>query len=446
MGFSFEFNGIRAYTGDEAAAVNPVLVRLIRDLNPGQTPLLRIGGDSTDQTWWPTRGVSRPASVSYGLTHAWLRTTGAFARASGARMILGVNLAMNRPRLAAAEARALIGGIGRRVVSAIEIGNEADVYGRFPRYRRANGQLAHVRRSSYSLAGFLRDFSRVSGFLPGVPTAGPTFGSLTWMAGLSRFLDAQPHLSIVTFHRYPLSCFARAGRTNYPSIVNLLSDNASRGLADGVARYVAIAHARRLHFRLDELNSVTCGGRRGVSDTFASALWVLDTLFEMARVGVDGVNLHTLPHAAYEPFSFTHTAHGWQAVVHPSYYGLRMFARAAPPGSRLLRSTNRIGSALKVWATMDAARRIRYVLINKGSSRRSTVLWISGSSNTATVQRLLAPSIAATSGVTLGGQSFAEPTRTGLLTGAFSTTTLHRTRAGAYVISLPPRSAALVTS
>ena len=45
-------------------------------------------------------------------------------------------------------------------------------------------------------------------------------------------------------------------------------------------------------------------GKRGVSDTFASALWVLDTLFNLAAVGVDGVNVHTLPGAAYELFTF----------------------------------------------------------------------------------------------------------------------------------------------
>ena len=43
------------------------------------------------------------------------------------------------------------------------------------------------------------------------------------------------------------------------------------------------------------MNGVSCGGTRGVSDTFASALWVLDTLFEMARLGVSGINIHSVP-------------------------------------------------------------------------------------------------------------------------------------------------------
>ncbi len=47
------------------------------------------------------------------------------------------------------------------------------------------------------------------------------------------------------------------------------------------------------------MNSVTGGGAKGVSNTFASALWALDTLFELAQAGVSGVNVHTFPSAQY---------------------------------------------------------------------------------------------------------------------------------------------------
>ena len=75
------------------------------------------------------------------------------------------------------------------------------------------------------------------------------------------------------------------------------------------------------------------GQARGVSDTFASALWMLDTLFNMASVGVDGVNIHTLPGAALRAVHVqsARTA-GWQAFVHPEYYAMLMFAEAFPPG------------------------------------------------------------------------------------------------------------------
>ena len=118
----------------------------------------------------------------------------------------------------------------------------------------------------------------------------------------------------------------------YASIPNLLADASSAGLAQQVAPYTQVAHAHGLPFRLDELNSASCSGKTGVSDTFASALWVLDTLFDMAAVGVDGVNFHALPGAAYEPFTFTQRGATWSAFVHPLYYGALAFSQAFPAG------------------------------------------------------------------------------------------------------------------
>ena len=305
VGLSLEFPAVPAYAGADPASINPVLVRLIRQLTPGASPVLRIGGDSTDWTWLPVRGASPPAITSYRLTPAWIRTTRSLVDAIGGRLILGVNLAMLRPALAGAEGRAFTAGIGASRVAAFEIGNEADVYRSFPRYRNAVGAAIHVRNHSYTFGSFTHEFSRIRRVLPDVPTAGPAFGNLTWMKHLRGFLASEPGLGIVTFHRYPLSCFARPGSPKHASIANLMTTYASRGLARTVAGFVTLAHARGLRFRVDELNSVSCGGVRGVSDTFASALWALDTLFELAKVGVDGVNVHTLPGVAYEPFSFT---------------------------------------------------------------------------------------------------------------------------------------------
>jgi hypothetical protein len=106
-----------------------------------------------------------------------------------------------------------------------------------------------------------------------------------------------------------------------------------------------VAHARGIPLRADELNSVSCGGARGVSDTFASALWVLDTLFDMARVGADGVNIDTFHNAIYEPFAVSERDGRWTAQVRPLYYGLLMFGQAAPPRARLLTTAGQLRGA-----------------------------------------------------------------------------------------------------
>ena len=41
--------------------------QLIRNLAPGQAPDLRIGGDTTDWTWWPVPGVAKPGGIRYSL-------------------------------------------------------------------------------------------------------------------------------------------------------------------------------------------------------------------------------------------------------------------------------------------------------------------------------------------------------------------------------------------
>ena len=445
LGLSFEFPAVRAYTGSDAAAINPVLVQLIRNLTPGQRPSLRIGGDSTDQTWWPVDGAPTPAGVKYRLTPGWLATTRALARILGARLILGVNLAIRRPALAAAEARALLRGLGRSSVAALEIGNEPDVYNLYPEHRDRSGVLIAPRVKSYDVAAFTREFSRLRRALPRVPMAGPAFANVGWMSKLPRFLAAEPGLGLVTFHRYPLTCFARPGSPKYATIGNLLSDTASAGLAETVAPFVALAHARGLQLRVDEINSVACAGARGVSNTFASALWTLDTLFAMARAGVDGVNLHTLPGARYEPFGFAHHGGSWRATVYPEYYGMLMFARAAPAGSELLPIAETAGPKVKLWATRAPNGTIHVVLINTGASAAHVAFTHpAGAADSATSEQLRAASLTATGAVTIGGQGFGSSTATGRLSGAGAMTALNAA-SGKFMVTTPPASATLLT-
>src|SRR5205823_4078200 len=57
VGVSFEYDTVPKYTGTVA---NPVLAQLIRGLQHGHATTLRIGGDSTDWSWWPVPGVTPP--------------------------------------------------------------------------------------------------------------------------------------------------------------------------------------------------------------------------------------------------------------------------------------------------------------------------------------------------------------------------------------------------
>jgi hypothetical protein len=266
-----------------------------------------------------------------------------------------------------------------------------------------------------------------------------------WLGKLGSFIGAAPRLGMVTYHRYPLrACVTDPSSPGFPSIPSLLADSSSAGLATPMSPFIALTHRHNLPFRVAEMNSASCQGAKGVSDTFASALWSLDTMFQFASVGVDGVNFHMLPGSNYELFTVSHNSTGaWQAFVHPEYYGLLMFAQAFPPGARLLQTTAPSGP-VKVWATQGADGAVRVTLINKDPNAEHDVsLAVSGATTPGSLETLRAPSVSATDGVTLGGQSFGDETTTGTLPTP-STTPLAPV-AGTYTVPLPAGSAAMLT-
>lgn len=445
VGLSLEYPAVETYAGTDPAAIDPVFVQLVRNLVPGQAPVLRIGGDSTDRTWWPAAGLAEPPGVKYAITQRWLDVTRALARALGARLILGINLEADSPPLAAAEAGAFLHGIGRGSIRALELGNEPDLYATFPWYHTPGGQPVAGRPPSYDVASLIVDWTRFAAALPPRLLAGPSLGAPAWTRRLGRFLAGEPGVELVTLHRYPLQrCFTPRRSPRYPTVAHLLDPASSIGLADSFAPYAALARARGLPLRIDELNSVSCGADPSVSDTFASALWALDTLFEMVRVGVHGVNIHTFPGAGYELFVPRRLDGRWRASVAPEYYGLLLFGRAAPAGSRLLGVDGAAGGDVRTWATRGPGGTIRVTMVNAGARARLLSLAIAGERfGEAELERLTAPSVHARTGVELASQSFGAGTFTGLLAGRprfSSVSPVH----GRYAVTLPAGSAALL--
>jgi len=423
-----------------------VLVQLIRDVAPGQAPILRIGGNSTDTSWWPLPGVTPSPGITYTLTKSWLATTRELAVLTGARLILGVNLKLDSLDEATAEARAYRTGIGKRYIEALEIGNEPELYKVFPWYE-VGGVPYYARPSTYNFATYMEDVSAFAKHLHGVDFAGPATGTPSWLERAPRLFAVEPHLKIITYHRYPLlSCFSQPGDPRYPSIPNLLNSDAARDLLQDAGKTITYAHRHGATVRIDELNSVACAGTPGVSDTFASSLWMLDTLFAMVRAGVDGVNIHTLPDAAYRPFVFRRIRGRWLATVQPEYYSLLMFARAAPPGTRMLGITQTSSTDVRSRATVTADGAVHVVLINSGlTSGHVVMVKPPARAGEAVLERLRAPSAAATNDVSLAGQTFGNETGTGLLKGKLRTVKLKPDRRGRYVITLPASSAAMIT-
>lgn len=456
LGLALEYRSIPVLAGPQPQPIDPVLVRLIRNLVPTGSPVLRVGGQSTDRTWWPVNGMTRPLGITYSLTPGWMMGARALAQALDARLILGVELEANRSQIAAVESEQLLAGLGRKSIDAMEIGNEPELYTQVPWFRELHGSPVvwsspvgtpiYSRRPGYDASTFAGEFSRTLGVLPpGLPIAGPVTGILSWLDVFRRFLTPSSRVRIVTWHAYGFNqCVTDTTSFQYPSVANLLSPRASREIVNGLAPYVASAHRVGASFRVDEMNSVTCNGRLGVSNTFASALWVMDALFTIAARGVDGVNIHTYPNAANGLFDFDRSHGLWRGTVHPLYYGALMFRQAAPPGSRLLAIQAGKQTQVRAWATLAPDHRVRVLLINDSLAHSASAL-VGGSAagGPGSVERLTASSAYATGGITLGGRSFGTSTDTGRLPAP--ATQVVQPRSGGYAVTLPAASAALLT-
>ena len=446
LGLSLETSAIEPYAGTDPKAVNPVFEQLVRNLTPNQTPVLRIGGDSTDWSWWPVPGATRPRGVRVNLDDQWMRVTAAVTHDLGARLVLGIDLEMNNRTDAAAEANTFLHAVGRGSVVAFELGNEPELYGSLTWFVDPNGVHVTGRPPGYNFSDYLNDFSSTGKLLPrGIPLAGPASGGQHWLPNLGPFLSAESLVKLATLHAYPLQqCYVPTYSPQYPTVAHILAPSASQGLAESIAPYVGVAHSHGALVRIDEINDDSCGAVPSVDHGFVSALWALDASFQMARIGADGVNFHTYPGAPYGLFTFTRAHRKWEGSVSPEYYGLEMFAQAVPPGARMLRLSGSLGD-VRAWATRAPDGTVHVVLINDDTAQsRSVTVRIPGATGTATLERLRAAGITASTGVTLGGQTFGSATRTGTLTG-HSTTASVRAKHGAYAVDLPSASAAMLT-
>jgi Glycosyl hydrolase family 79 C-terminal beta domain len=476
-GFSLEYPDLKNFTGQRATGTtfnqvlnnpgfNPIFTQLLKNLAIYKNgwPMVRIGGNSTDESWWNPTLRSRPLGIKNDITNNTLDNLTESTPTNGSRLILGLNLGQNNPALAKEFAQAAQAGIPSGKIDLFEVGNEPDIFASHPSYSDSlTGQTVFVRPSGYSFANYLGEFDTFATALEGlsqpVPLGGPVFTTSVygWMQYLPSFLAAQaPRLKTVTYHRYPLSAcsWSTPGSATDPTIANLLADKSAQGLAQAVAPFVTQASSYGKPLRITEINSVSCGGKDSVSNSFASALWATDVMFNLAQAGVVGVNFHSATGAYYTPFRFersfvrTGTGDSWRAVytptVNPLYYGILLFNQATANSARLLPVDTTTQGNIRVWATLDAQRVVRVVLLNKDTALGGKArIQLSNPRASGVLTRLRAPSVNATKGVTLAGQTF-DDTVDGLPLGPYTSEQVVP-KNGSYSLELPPATAALLT-
>jgi hypothetical protein len=433
LGIATELNTIPALSGPAADPDTPFL-HLLRNLSLGAPFLLRLGGNSGDDSWWSIPGMKKQPYL-YTLTPRWGANVQALLTALGGKAILGVNLKEGSKidsKIASAEVADFDRYVGTSLIDAFELGNEPEFYPSSVLKRRVRGH--------YTIADYGRKFSRVASALGGAPLAGPGSGSPRWLRTLGTMLsDMRSRLKLVTVHAYPMK---NCSRVPHLSVSDFFARASIRGLADAVHEMVKAAAAHGEPLRVDEINGVSCGGETGLSDSFGEALWALNMLPALWQAGVQGVNFQTINGDLNQMITAKHSASGWRVSVEPEYYGLLTFAGAAPAGSHLLRISDPGLADFYQFAVRAPDGSERVVLTNVGSVAHTIGVTASGTRGTGSLSLLSAKSLSATGGTTLAGQSLSS--RTGQLTGTPRVTLVRPNAKHVYAVRVPAHAAAIL--
>ena len=434
VGLSVEIDEVPAYLGDGQGGAAPAVIELLRSYEAeGHRMVVRIGGNSQDLAWWnPDGAAARPAGVDTDLGKPLFDTLAAVHAAAGTRFILGLDLAMNDPGNAATFIQAARSELPDGAFIAFEAGNEPDFYPK-------NGR----RPLDWGYTDYVPDLEAFVDALhakvtPPPPIAGPAFLSGLWMLGLDDLIGAEAgRLALVTAHVYPYTlCAGGIGAT--PS--QLLDPSATTDVGTTFAAHAQVAHGAGLPFRMGEMNSVSCGGQDGVSDTLASALWAFDLGMRLAAGGVDGINFHT-PGNFYAVFVRDSSG---GVTVRPLWYALRLISIATASHGRIVAAQADVTSRVEAWATLGSDGAVRVALANLDATGDASVrLIVKGRAGAATLTRLEGPSLDAKTGIVLGGQTW-DGTTDGHPAGSAQVEVLVRD-GDAWVVPLPSLHAAVVT-
>lgn len=161
-----------------------------------------------------------------------------------------------------------------------------------------------------------------------------------------------------------------------------------------------------LPLRLTKTNSVFGGGKHGVSDTLAGALWTVDYLFRVAELGIVSVNLHAgLDRCGGDtPICAPSLAEARADSFHvqPNYYALLVFHVAAR--GRFVPTHVAPEEPVTAYATQDTDGVIRATLVAMAPHPVAVRLrLLDRRDGRASLRRLKGPSVGETERVTFAG-------------------------------------------
>ena len=434
IGLSYE----SAQLGDPTffSPANTELIALVRRL--GKSGVLRIGGNTSEYCYWTPKPTaadlaaqSAPVNPSTGkqpdqvrrITPEAVRNLNGFIDATGWKLIYGLNMGTGTAEDAADEAAYVMKLVGPKLV-AFQLCNEPDLF-----YR--NG----IRKAGYNFGDFAKEwqhfYEAIRARVPDAPFSGPdTAFNNEWLVPFAK--EFKNEIVFLSQHYYA------EGPPTDPSmtIERLLRPNPRLA-----AEFAGMTQTRKdtgLPFRLTETNSCYQAGKQGVSNTFASALWGAELMYQLATQGGIGINFHGGGYGWYTPIAGK-LDQGFEA--RPIYYGMLLFAQAG--AGQLVENKLSEPQPEDVVAaySLKTDSGLKTLLFNKSSGSALHIVIDPGQrAQRATLLQLSAPHLDSTSDVTLEG-SGVDAHADWSAASQPALTQKH----GQFTTDLPPASAALIT-
>ena len=303
------------------SARNHELIQIFRDL--ALRGNLRLGGGSSEYTTYSDEAPSGPPpfevfgpdsskTVKQGTitSSVALRNLREFLDATDWSCLYGLNLGQGTVENAVREATAVHRILGSRLF-AFQIGNEPDSFRR------------RFRPETYGPEDFLAEWNRFhTAILSAVPQAkfaGPDISNkLPYLTAFAQEAPKHPDVVLLTSHYYAMGPASSPEAT----LQNLLSPDPKLTTLKPRDLHI-IAEAQQtahLPYRMSEGNSCWDGGKPGVSDSFASALWCAGYMLQCGARGWTGVNLHGGGNGYYTPIA---GAPSTGFTRRPEYFGMQ---------------------------------------------------------------------------------------------------------------------------
>jgi hypothetical protein len=408
---------------------NVALIRAFKEIS--SRGVLRLGGNTGEFAWWKatpdspepehpkTREVvGEPKAQYYPVTPEAVRNLAAFLETIGWTCLYGINMGTNTPARAAEEAEFAAKILGARL-QYFQIGNEVDLFGRHlrdPQTWSATTYLAEWLTLARAIA------ARVPQASFGIPDVASNISWLTEIANNWSAIEAPPHVTTLTHHYY----FGGPATNPEVNIPNLLKPATMAKVQSTADTAASAATKMDVRHRMTEGNTCYRGGKPGVSDVFAAALWAADYSLLLASNNYSGINLHggtgsiiasglggflpgdvmlkdqgatpeqiaAHPHAFYTPIA----SFGSDYILEPVAYGLQ-FAGSFSGGSFIQADLTSQLQAAGINATAYAAKLARgqssVIVLNKDLENDLALRLDFGAARSAAVQieTLHAPSV-----------------------------------------------------